>query len=87
MPSPETSRRLTWVRASERYPDAAGTDSFIALDGEVEVGVMKLVPAPAGAEWMWSLWLTSRSGLQAADERPDDDAGRGGARAEWFSLD
>jgi hypothetical protein len=35
---PETSRRLTWVRATDRYPDAAEADSFIALDGNVEVG-------------------------------------------------
>ena len=56
---PETTRRLTWVRAVDRYPDLEDDlDHFIALDGEVEVGVVKLMPAPAGEEWMWSMWLT-----------------------------
>jgi len=51
-----TSQRITWVRAGERHPDLAGEpDHFIALDGETEVGVVKLVPAPAGAEWIWSM--------------------------------
>ena len=45
-----TASRLTWARATDRYPDAA-TDSFIALDGETEVGFVKLIPAPAGKEW------------------------------------
>ena len=57
---PETSRRLRWVRETDRYPDATETDSFIALDGEAEVGVVKLIPAPAGSEWMlsWIMLLT-----------------------------
>ena len=46
---PETSRRLCWVRETDLYPDGIEADSFIALDDEVEVGVVKLVPAPAGA--------------------------------------
>jgi len=51
--------RLTFVRAGDRYPDLKDEpDDFIALDGEEEVGVVKLVPAPAGAEWMWSMLLT-----------------------------
>jgi len=55
---PELSRRPTWVRAGDRYPDLKGVpDDFIAMDGEVEVGTVKLVPAPAEAEWMWSLYL------------------------------
>jgi len=37
---------------------AAESDHFLALDGNVEVGVVKLVRAPAGAEWMWSMLLT-----------------------------
>ena len=59
---PETSRRLTWVRIGERYPDLAGTpDDFLALDGDVEVGVVKRIPVgPVDAgEWMWSLFLTA----------------------------
>ena len=56
-PEPDPPR-LVWVRAADRYPDADPENSFIAMDGEVEVGVVKLVPAPAGAEWMWSFWLT-----------------------------
>lgn len=53
------SQPLTWVRAGDRCPDLKDQpDSFIALDDEVEVGVVKLVPAPTGAEWMWSMLLT-----------------------------
>ena len=56
---PESSRRLVWMRAVDRDPDLEDDlDHFIALDGEEEVGVVKLVPALAGEEWMWSLWLT-----------------------------
>src|SRR6476659_2867095 len=56
---PEPSRRLVWMRAVDRDPDLEDDlDHFIALDGEEEVGVVKLVPAPAGEEWMWSLRLT-----------------------------
>ncbi len=51
------SPRLTWVRETDRYPDATSLDSFIALDGEEEVGVVKLIPAPAGKGWMWSMLL------------------------------
>ena len=55
---PETSHRLTWVREGARYPVVSDLDSFIALDGEAEVGVVKLVPAPTGQEeWMWSMLL------------------------------
>ena len=56
---PETSRRPTWVRESDRYPDATSLDSFIALDGEVEVGVVKFMAAGIDAgSWMWSMLLT-----------------------------
>ena len=52
-------RTLTWVIAGDRDPDFKDNlDHIIALDGKVEVGVVKLVPAPAGAEWMWSMLLT-----------------------------
>ena len=51
-------RTVTWVRAGDRCPDLKGEgDSFFALDGEVEVGVVKLLPSPAGSEWMWSMLL------------------------------
>ena len=56
---PEPSRRLVWMRAVDRDPDLEDDlDHFIALDGEEEVGVVKLVPAPASEVWVWSLWLT-----------------------------
>ena len=57
-----TTARLTWARVGDRYPDLAGTpDDFLALDGETEVGVVKLIPVgPADSgEWMWSMFLTS----------------------------
>ena len=41
---PDTSRRLKWVRETDLYPDGTEADSFIALDGEVEVEVVNLVP-------------------------------------------
>ena len=51
--------RITWIRAGDRYPELADDlDHFIALDGEEEVGVVKLVLSPAGSEWMWSMLLT-----------------------------
>jgi hypothetical protein len=94
---PETSRRLTWVRAGERYPDLEDDpDHFIALDGKAEVGVVKLVPAPGGAEWMWSMLLTHPG---PAFRRPNNGrtATRGEAvrelvecwRAfrEWFGIE
>jgi len=37
----------------------AQPDGFIALDGGVEVGLAKLVSAPVGAEWMWSMLPTN----------------------------
>jgi len=40
----------------DRYPDATETDSFIALDGEVEVGVVKFMAAGIDAgSWTWSM--------------------------------
>ena len=93
---PETSHRLKWVRETDLSPDGTEADSFVALDGEVEVGIVKLVPAPAGEEWTWSLWLTHPG---PAFKRPTNGRTqtRGGAvrelldcwRAfgEWFSLD
>ena len=39
--------RLTWARVAEHYADLPGeADHFLALDGNVEVGVVKLAPAP-----------------------------------------
>jgi len=57
---PEPLRRLTWVRVGDRYPDVAGTpDHFIALDGEVEIGVVKFMADGIDAgSWMWSMLLT-----------------------------
>ena len=43
---PETSRRLKWVRETDLSPDGTEADSFVALDGEVEVGIVKLVARP-----------------------------------------
>jgi hypothetical protein len=56
---PETVRRPTWVRESDRYPDATAVDSFIAMDGETEVGVVKFMATGIDAgSWMWSMLLT-----------------------------
>ena len=54
-----TAHRLTWVRSTDRYPDATATDSFIALNGEEEVGVVTFMAAGIDAgSWMWSMLLT-----------------------------
>src|SRR4029079_14715119 len=52
-------RRLQWCRATDLYPHESGAlDDFVALDGQTQVGVMKLMDdAPAGPEWMWSMWV------------------------------
>jgi len=52
---------LTWARVAEHYADLPGdADHFLALnEAGVEIGVVKLVPAPAGKEWMWSMLLTN----------------------------
>ena len=56
---PETSTRLTWARVSDRNPDATASDSFIALNGEEEVGVVKRIDlGPEEGQWMWSMLLT-----------------------------
>jgi hypothetical protein len=49
---PETTRRPTWVRAGDL--DLRGDpDHFIALDGEVEVGVVKFLATGINAgSWM-----------------------------------
>ena len=51
---------VTWVRAGDRYPDLKDDlDHFIALDGEVEVGIVKFLPTGIDAgSWMWSMLLT-----------------------------
>ena len=56
MPKPT----LTWIRVGEHYPDLAGElDSFLALDGETEVGIVKFLPTGVDAgSWMWSMLLT-----------------------------
>ena len=56
---PESTRRVTWVRAGDRDPDLKDDlDHFIALDGEVEVGVVKFMAAGIDAgSWMWSMLL------------------------------
>ena len=54
MPPP----RLYWIRAGDRYPDLRhDLDNFLAMNGEEEVGVVKLVPNARGPEWLWSLFL------------------------------
>jgi hypothetical protein len=52
--------RLTWIRAGDRYSDLRDDpDHFLALDADGEmIGVVKLVPSPAGKEWMWSMLAT-----------------------------
>jgi len=30
---------------------------LLAFDGQANIGVVKLMPSPAGAEWLWSLFL------------------------------
>jgi hypothetical protein len=56
---PETSTRLTWARVSDRNPDATAPDSFIALNGEEEVGVVKRIEVgPDEGRWLWSMLLT-----------------------------
>jgi hypothetical protein len=51
---------VTWVRAGDRYPDLKGEpDSFIALDGETEIGIVKFIPTGIDAgSWLWSMLLT-----------------------------
>jgi hypothetical protein len=50
--------QITWARAGDLDPDLAhDPDHFLAFDGETNIGVVKLVPSPAGAEWLWSLYL------------------------------
>jgi hypothetical protein len=51
-------RKLSGCRIGDLYPDQRGVpDDFIALDGETQVGLVKLVPAPIGVQWMWSMTL------------------------------
>ena len=57
MPNP--SRRPTWVRTIDRYPDTTSADDFIAMDGETEVGMVKFMAIGIDAgSWMWSMLLT-----------------------------
>jgi len=53
-------RPVTWARAGDRYPDLKDEpDSFIALDGNIEVGIVKFVAASIDAgSCMWSMLLT-----------------------------
>ena len=55
-----TASRLTWVRVGHLYPDLKGEpDHFIAMDGETEVGLVKLVVlGPDEGRWLWSMLLT-----------------------------
>ncbi len=52
-----SSPTLTFVPASQRYPTLAGeTDYFIALDGETQVGNVRLADCgPEIGRWQWSL--------------------------------
>ena len=51
---------VTWARAGDRYPDLKDEPgSFMALDGNVEVGIVKFVAAGIDAgSCMWSMLLT-----------------------------
>ena len=96
---PETTRRLTWICIGDRYPDLAGSpDDFLALDGDVEVGVVKRIPVgPVDAgDWMWSMFLavpgptfkrptngTTPTRKEAVRELID----RRRAFREWFGID
>ena len=74
-------RTLTWVLAGDRDPDFKDNlDHFIALDGEVEVGVVKLRRG-AGRSGVDVVDAAdaSRPSLQAADERADADTQGSGA--------
>ena len=48
---------VTWVRVGDRYPDRKDEpDSFIALDGETEIGAVAFVATGVDAgSWRWSL--------------------------------
>ena len=50
-------RTVTWIRAGDRYPDRKDEpDSFIALDGNTEIGAVVFVAKGADAgSWQWSL--------------------------------
>ena len=53
--------RLIWCRAGDRYSDLAEEpDDFIALDGNDEVGLVKLMKTGGSDEgrWMWLMQLT-----------------------------
>ena len=51
------TRTLTWIRSGDRYPDIAVPDDFIAMDGDIEVGLVKLVESGPDRGWFWSLTL------------------------------
>jgi hypothetical protein len=48
---------ITWVRVGDRYPDRKDEpDSFLALDGETEIGAVAFVATGIDAgSWRWSL--------------------------------
>ncbi|MET0529584.1 MAG: hypothetical protein ABW003_14840 [Microvirga sp.] len=56
MPTPA----VTWIRIGERHPDLAQErDYFLALDGEVQVGIVRLINfGPETGRWLWSMLLT-----------------------------
>lgn len=52
-------RKLLWARAGDRYPDLADDlDYFIALDGGVEIGLVKWVETEPDHGWFWSMTTT-----------------------------
>ena len=68
-------RTVTWIRAGDRYPDRKDEpDSFIALDGNTEIGAVVFVAKGADAgSWQWSLrhpHLGSASTLLATGTMP-----------------
>ena len=53
MPSP------IFVPAGKRYPDlAAEKDYFIAIDGETQIGMVRLIEdGPETGRWQWGMYL------------------------------
>jgi len=63
-----------------------------SADGEEEVGVVKLVPAPAGSEWMWSMLLTHpgpafKQPTNGRCERSGQVARCWNAFRDWFGIE
>ena len=53
------SSALTFVKAGARYSDlAAEKDYFIALDGEMQIGMVRLInDGPETGRWQWAMYF------------------------------